>query len=78
MGKIRIPVYIQAWATKCIGYVEIKFLEEFENAANELLEETNEDISTNITNDFEVGDEEIQLINQRDFNFYKEDQTKEE
>jgi len=74
MKKVKVPVYLQAMATRFIGDVEIESLEDFNDAAFKLLEETGMDISANISNDFDMDDSEIQPIDQEDFDFYKNEQ----
>jgi hypothetical protein len=61
--KIKIPVYITATASKRVGFIEVDS-EDSEPDINSLAEELweNEDwdvISVNISNDFDIGESDI-------------------
>lgn len=74
--KVRIPIYMVATASKCIGEVEVELYDEIQEAAEKLLEDSDEYLSANISNDFELGDTEIEKIALSDFEFYKKNQEK--
>ena len=76
MEKVKIPVYLLTSAYKYIGDVEISHPDQFNGAAMKLWDETGEDISVNISNDFEVGDSDIDDSVIKDWEDYK--QRKEE
>ena len=68
-AKYAIPVYTRAYASKFAGTVYCDSKEEYNNLLDENCDDLFEDgyISTNCTNDFEIGDVEIE-----DFNFVEE------
>lgn len=68
---IKIPVIITATASKFIGEVKVESIEEYEDAAEKLWSETNyKTITTNSTNDFDVTESFLDVISQKDFEFY--------
>lgn len=73
MSKYRVPVSIEAFASKVIGHVECDSVEEFHQKAEELWESQGwESPATNITNDFEIdGEWEIPEMKEKDLEFYK-------
>ena len=73
MGKYRVDVTIQTFASHYIGEVECDSIEEFRKKADALWESQDwEAPRTNITNDFELGDEwEIVEVSEEDLKFYE-------
>ncbi len=71
MSKYKVPVYIEAVASKCIGHVECGSVEEFKREAERLWESQEWDHpSANCTNDFDLGDFDLDLkISQKDLEF---------
>lgn len=73
MAKYNIPVTIQTIASKHIGFVECDSLEEYNVKAAALWEEQDfEYPTTNISNDFDLSDWDISMVNSDDLRFYKE------
>lgn len=74
MRKIKVPVTIQAMASKTIGEVELEkgTPEEFLEKAQALWESQGHDHPTlNVYNDFDLGEWEILEEKQSDIDFYK-------
>jgi hypothetical protein len=71
--KVKVPVLVRAEASKYIGDIEIESFEEYNEKAEQLLAKKNWTISTNCSNDFDVGDTEIMPFEEDDFEYYKKD-----
>ena len=70
--KVKIPVVIIATASKHIGDIWVEKLEDFEEAAEKLWKEKDYDIiSGNSTNDFDIGDSDIEGIGSGDWEIWK-------
>lgn len=70
MKKYKTEVYIEAHASNFIGEVEFDSIEEFNEKANKLWEEQGYDApSTNITNDFDLGDWDLSGITETDLKY---------
>ena len=74
--KVKIPVYIIATASMCIGEIEVEKFEECEDAAYKLFENSEDGFDVNCHNNFDLGDTEIDEIRQLEFDYYKKDQQK--
>lgn len=73
MKKYKIPVIIVATASKVIGEIECDSLEEYNKKVDEFLKKKGfPSIHTNISNDFEVGDSEIEEVKAEDLTYYKQ------
>ena len=71
MKKYKVPVTIIATASHTIGEVEVDSIEEFKEKAEELWEELGFDHPTvNISNDFDLGDWEMNEVEERDLDYY--------
>jgi hypothetical protein len=71
MAEYKVPVYIVAEVTKCIGYVECNDLEEWEEKAMGLYESQEEFPTTNEQNDFDMGEWVVDSIGNNDLRLYK-------
>ncbi len=76
--KVKIPVYVITTASKYVGDVEIEDIADFDEAADALWSSQGYEptIRTNITNDFDLGDPEIEELSQENFDSYKLEQEK--
>lgn len=71
MSKYKMPVMITTTASKFIGYVECDGVEDYHDKAEELWDSLdNESPTTNISNDFELGDFDIAKIDNFDLASY--------
>jgi hypothetical protein len=75
--KVKMPVYIEATITKCIGEIEIENPSEFEDAAYELWKSKDYcGFSIYHNNDFDASDPEIfDKDVEEDFKHYKKHQS---
>lgn len=72
MSKYRVPVTITTCASHTIGYVECDTVKEFGKKAQDLWESKDYGSpSVNITNDFDLGDWDINNIDGEDLKYYK-------
>ncbi len=74
--KVKIPVYAIATASKYIGDVYIENPEDYEDAAEKLLEEKGTIISINVSNDFDIGDTFVDMDQINEWDYYKKETEK--
>lgn len=74
--KYKVPIYVTALASKVVGFIECDTHSEYEKKLKEFLKDDNwEGINVNVSNDFEVGDSEIDLEvlkNKDDLQYYED------
>ena len=69
--KYSIPVYLHTSASHCIGTIECDSVDEYYIEAEKLWEEQEYDApSTNVSNDFDLGDWDLDEAEERDLNYY--------
>ena len=71
MGKVKIPVFIIATASRNIGEVEIENPSEYSDAAYKLFEENQEGFRVNIHNNFDLGEVDIDYGVIKDWEYWK-------
>jgi len=73
MAKYKIPVVIQTIASKTVGFIECDSVEEYSEKAGDLWESMDYEYpTTNVSNDFDLSDWDIHVIDSDDLRFYKE------
>jgi len=75
--KYRIPVHTSTYATKHAGYIECDTYEEYQQQYIDREDEFYNEghMSTNISNDFEIGDVEVgEMFTEADIQYYKDGQ----